>query len=180
MLKDTRRKTQAVRFNTIKKYRPYVVCYIYFNEQNMSLKNITRVDTITGSPMIIVSSDGYMRLTFEEFQQTLLVHLISGLDEDNPALLQEGTTFAEMTGYTEWVSTTRPAISIGWDWMFQSSQVDGVYYKRTSKPRSNLMLVDAQQRDLESTKTTQLIETVVDGIIWQTVVQNYISTRYAS
>lgn len=146
----------------------------------MFLKNTTGVNIITGSSIITISPDGYMRLTFEEFQQISLVHLISGLDEDNPAVLQKGATFSEVTGYTEWVSTTRPAISIGWDWMFQSSQVDGVYYKRTSKPRSNLMLVDAQQRDLGPTKTTALIETVVDEIVWQIVVQDYISTRYVS
>lgn len=146
----------------------------------MFLKNITGVNIITGSSIITISLDGYMRLTFEEFQQISLVHLISGLDEDNPALLQEGATFSEVTGYTEWVNTTKPAISIGWDWMFQSSQVDGVYYKRTSKPRSNLMLVDTQQRDLGPSKTTALIETVVDEIVWQIVVQDYISMRYAS
>jgi len=146
----------------------------------MFLKNITGVNIITGSSIIIISSDGYMRLTFEEFQQISLVHLISGLDEDNHALLQEGATFSAVTGYTEWVSTARPVISIGWDWMFQSSQVEGVYYKRTSKPRSNLMLVDAQQRDLGPTKATGLIETIVDEIGWQIVVQDYISTRYPS
>lgn len=64
--------------------------------------------------------------------------------------------------------------------MNQFSQVGGVYYKRVSKSRSNLMLVDAKQRDLGPDKTAALIETVVDGIVWQIVVQNYISTRYAS
>jgi hypothetical protein len=108
------------------------------------------------------------------------VHLISGLDEDNPALLQEGATFAEITGYTEWVSTTSPAISIGWDWMLQSSQTGAVYYKRVSNPRSNLMLVDAQQRDLGPATTATLLGKVVDKIVWRIVVQDYISTRYAS
>jgi len=146
----------------------------------MFLKNTTGVNIITGSSIITISLDGYLRLTFAEFRQISLVHLISGLDEDNTALLQEGAIFSEVTGYTEWVSTTKPAISIGWDWMFQSAQVDGVYYKRTSKPRTNLMLVDAQQRDLGPAKTSTLIETVVDEIVWQIVVQDSISTRYAS
>ncbi len=146
----------------------------------MFLENITGVNIITGSSIITISPDGYIRLTFEAFQQIPLAHLISGLDENNPALLQEGAIFAEVTGYTEWVSNTRPIISIGWDWTFQSSQVEGVYYKRTSQPRSNLMLVDAQQRDLGPNKTTALIETVVDELVWQIVVQDSISTRYAS
>ncbi|WP_036244424.1 DUF4902 domain-containing protein [Methylobacter tundripaludum] len=138
-------------------------------------------ENITGVDIITISPDGYIRLTFEEFQQVSLVHLMSGLDEgDNLPLVQEGATFAEFTGYTDWVSATSPAISIGWDWMNQFSQVGGVYYKRVSKSRSNLMLVDAKQRDLGPDKTAALIETVVDGIVWQIVVQSYISTRYAS
>ena len=130
--------------------------------------------------MLTIFPDGYMRLTVEELRQIPLVHLISGLDEDNPALLQEGATFSEITGYTEWVSTTSPTISIGWDWMLQSSQAGVVYYKRVSNPRSNLMLVDAQQRDLGPAKTATLIGKVVDKIAWRILVQDYISTRYAS
>ena len=146
----------------------------------MYFKKIAGSNIITVSPMLTISPDGYMRLTFEELRQISLVHFISGLDEDNPALLQEGATFSEITGYTEWISTTSPAISIGWDWMLQSSQAGAVYYKRASNPRSNLLLVDAQQRDLGPARTATLIGKVVDEINWHIVVQDYISTRYAS
>nr|WP_050897729.1 DUF4902 domain-containing protein [Methylobacter tundripaludum] len=58
-------------------------------------------ENITGVDIITISPDGYIRLTFEEFQQVSLVHLMSGLDEgDNLPLVQEGATFAEFTGYT--------------------------------------------------------------------------------
>ncbi|MDO9105758.1 MAG: DUF4902 domain-containing protein [Methylovulum sp.] len=146
----------------------------------MSIKNITGVNVIADSLIITICPDGYMRLTFEEFQHIPLVHLMSGLDEDNPALSQEGAVFAEMTGYTEWVSTSTPTISIGWDWTFQFSQAGQFYYKRSGKPRSNLMLVDEQQHDLGQMKSDSLIESVVDRIVWQTIVQDYISARYAS
>ena len=146
----------------------------------MYIKKTAESNITTVSPMLTIFPDGYMRLTVEELRQISLVHLLSGLDEDNPALLQEGAIFSEITGYTEWVSTTSPAISIGWDWMLQSSQAGAVYYKRVSDPRSNLMLVDAQQRDLGPAKTATLIGKVVDKIVWRSVVQNYISTRYAS
>jgi Domain of unknown function (DUF4902) len=146
----------------------------------MHVKKITESNIITLSFILAISTDGYMRLTFEELQGIPLVHLISGLDEDNPVLLQEGATFAELTGYTEWVSITSPAISIGWDWMLQSSQAGAACYTRVSKPRSNLMLVDAQRRDLGPDRTATLIEKVVDKLNWHIVVQDYISTRYAS
>jgi len=146
----------------------------------MYIKKLAESNIITISPMPTISPDGYMRLTDEELRQISLVHLLSGLDEDNPALLQEGAIFSAITGYTEWVSTTSPAISIGWDWMLQSSPEGAVYYKRVSDPRSNLMLVDAQQRDLGPAKTATLIGKEVDKIVWRSVVQDYISTRYAS
>jgi hypothetical protein len=94
--------------------------------------------------------------------------------------MQEGATFTELTGYTEWVSITSPAISTGSDWMFQSSQTRAAYYAKVSKLRSNLMLVDPQKHDLGPDRTTTLIEKVVDEINWRVVVQDYISTRYAS
>ena len=146
----------------------------------MHLTNITGVENITGLPIITIAPDGYIRLTFEEFRKISLIHLISGLDEDELVSLQEGATITEITGYTEWVSDTIPTISIGWDWAIQQTQVRGDYYKRTSEPRSNLMLVDSQQNDLGPAKTVTLIEIVVDEIAWQRIIQIYISTRYTS
>lgn len=144
----------------------------------MCLKNIIGVETITSLPIIMIAPDSYIRLTFEEFRQIPFVHLISGLDEDKPVFLQEGAVFTEMTGYTEWVGDIMPAISIGWDWMIQSTRMRDGYYKRASQPRSNLMLIDAQQRDLGLIKTATLIGSVVDEIAWQDVTQQFISTRY--
>ena len=154
--------------------------YTLLSEKNMYIKKLAESNITTVSPMLTIFPDGYMRLTVEELRQISLVHLLSGLDEDNPALLQGGATFSEITGYSEWVSTTSPAISIGWDWMLQSSQAGAVYYERASDPRSNLMLIDTQQRDLGPAKTATLIGKVVDKIVWRSVVQDYISTRYAS
>lgn len=145
----------------------------------MHLKHIKRGKVNKGLPIIVISPDSYIRLTFEELRQISLVHLISGIDEDTPVLLQKGVSFSEITGYTEWVSNTEPAISIGWDWIIQTLQAKNFHYKRVSEPRSNLMLIDAQQCDLGSVKTAILIEIILDEMNWQSVVQQYISTQYA-
>lgn len=142
-------------------------------------KNITGENIIRDSPILAIFPDGYVRLTFKELQQTSLVHLVSGLDEETTDLLRVGAFFAEITGYTEWVSNTTPAISIGWDWILQSSQLGELYYKRTCEPRNNLMLVDAHQGDLGYAKTATLIEAVVDQLNWGNEVKNYINQRYA-
>lgn len=139
---------------------------------------IPEENVITDKSPIAISTDGYIRITFEELRDILLGHLISGLDDDKPILLQEGAILTEISGYTEWVSNTFPAISIGWDWIIKPLEVNGDYYKRSSEPRSNLMLIDAQQRDLGFAKTAALIEIVVDEMAWQGVIKDYINARY--
>jgi len=64
---------------------------------------------------IRVSKDGYIRLTEKTLHAIPIRHLDSGVyrtdHRDHPA-----TRPSTLSGYTEWVSETSPAISIGWDW----------------------------------------------------------------
>jgi hypothetical protein len=135
--------------------------------------------TYNWMPTITLSQDGYVRLTFEQCQQVKLAHLISGLDENTPLELSKGATLAEITGYTEWVSATVPAISIGWDWELQGSHRGICRYRRTSQPRSNLMLIDAKHLDLGPEKTAALLGKIIDDFEWETEAREFISNRYA-
>lgn len=128
-------------------------------------------------PMITLSEDGYVRLTLETFLTTPLVHLLSGLDDDNPTLCREGASFACISGYTEWVSTTTPTVTLGWDWQLGIPKGNAIY-ARLAAPRSNVMLVDAMQQDLGPAKTLALLEAAIDALAWQEEVQTYIATRY--
>jgi len=128
--------------------------------------------------MITLCDDGYARLTHDTFLSTALQHLLSGLDEDAPAPMQEGASFAPISGYTEWVSTTTPAITLGWDW--QLALVNGrSLYVRLGAPRSNVMLVDANLIDLGAAKTALLLELAIDALPWQDEVRRSIAVRYA-
>lgn len=129
-------------------------------------------------PMIILSEDGYVRLTLETCLVTALVHLVSGLDEDSPIHSQEGGSLARISGYTEWVSATTPIITLGWDWWLDVSQGQTVYV-RLGAPRCNVMLVNVMQRDLGTATTSVTLETVIDALAWQEEVHKYIVTRYA-
>jgi len=128
--------------------------------------------------MITLSDDSYIRLTLETFLATQLVHFSSGLDEDKPISPQEGASFAHISGYTEWLSTTTPTLTIGWDWGLDVSQGQPLYV-RLDAPRSNIMLVDAMQYDLGSAKTSVLLEAVIDALAWRKEVHQNITTRYA-
>ena len=124
-----------------------------------------------------LSPDGYVRLTPEQFQAIPLVHLLSGLDPDEPLHLYEGARQTFISGYTEWVSETAPVITLGWDWRLEGSSGQARYL-RTGFPRSNIMLVDNLRQDLGSVKTAKLLEVAIDKTDWQATVQRYITDRY--
>jgi hypothetical protein len=116
--------------------------------------------------MAILSQDGYIRLTFESFQQFEMVHLFSGMDEDRPIASGVGANSSTITGYTEWLSHTVPAITIGWDW-----EVTGVQGKarliQTSTPGRNLMFVDQHGQDLGPAQTTAMLVDWLNIFHWQ-------------
>jgi len=131
-----------------------------------------------GRGFMRLSPDGYVRLTLEQFQAIPLVHLLSDLDHDEYPPLHEGASQTHISGYTEWVSETAPVITLGWDWRLEGASGQ-THYLRTGLPRSNIMLVDDQRRDLGPANTAKLLEAAIDKTNWQTTVQRLIMDKYA-
>lgn len=131
------------------------------------------------SPMITslsISDDGYIRLPPRLFRVTELQHLMSGLDGD--AVPQRLDSNADIVGYTEWVSPTNPAITVGWDWRLAA--VGGTAgCVRIADPFSNVMFVDAESRDLGSAYTARLLSEAIDERPWSPTVLAAIAARYS-
>lgn len=142
----------------------------------MVVQNGITVEPQLGECMRL-SPDGYVRLTQEEFWATPLIHLISGLDIDERPLNNEETSHTHISGYTEWVSQTVPVITLGWDWRVEGAPGQ-IHYLRTELPRSNVMLVDVQRRDLGLHKTIQLLGAIIDEMVWGIEVQRQITDKY--
>jgi hypothetical protein len=132
----------------------------------------------TQEPQITLCEDGYVRLTHDTLLAIPLQHLLSGLDEDAPAGACEGASLAPISGYTEWVSTTTPAITLGWDWQLDLAQ-GRPRYARLGAPRTNVMLVDTHETDLGRAKTAMFLELAIDALPWQEEVSRSIAARYA-
>ena len=130
-------------------------------------------------PMIHLSDDGYIRLTLLRIMKVPLVHLLSGLDEDCSESVFMESNVCEFSGYTEWVSSTVPVITIGWDWQIDVFRRGGRYV-RVGVPRSNLMILDANQCDVGPIETAWQLENLIDAISWQEETVKAISSRYAS
>lgn len=127
--------------------------------------------------MVAISKDGYLRMTVSTFENIPLVHLLSGLDEDEFDSDQIQADACGISGYTEWVSSTTPVITIGWDWRIDVSQ-GRPRYVLEGLPRSNLMFLDRQRRDLGPTQTATMLEAVVEAICWQQETAKAIRNRY--
>ena len=130
------------------------------------------------APMMTLSDDGLVRLTIEILRTIPFAHLLSGLDEhDGLSPSFEGASLGPISGYTEWVSTTSPMITLGWDWWLDASAMP-LIYTHVGEPRSNVMLVDVQHRDQGRRKTDATLETLISMLPWQAAVAEHISSRY--
>lgn len=119
----------------------------------------------------------YVYLTLAELHAGLLVHLISGMDEDAAPSLAAGASATAITGYTEWISEGGPVVTIGWDWEMRVA-ADRVRLQRVSLPSSNVMLQSPARRDLGHATTVQLLKDYVDTFAWQDATLVHITGRY--
>ncbi|HEU4842779.1 MAG TPA: DUF4902 domain-containing protein [Burkholderiaceae bacterium] len=124
-----------------------------------------------------MSETGYVYLSLAELENVVIVHLVSGVDEDAPEDCPDGAVPTSITGYTEWVSEGSRIITIGWDWQMQAER-EGVHLRRVGKPSSNVMLQSPKQGDLGPHATRALLEQFIDGIDWQPETLKYINVRY--
>lgn len=116
---------------------------------------------------LTLSQDGHVRLRFDVLKKVNLIHLISGFDLDgNTPLEASGARLSPICGFTEWISDTRPALTLGWDWEFAARE-GRLQCTRLDDPRSNIMLYDAQREDLGMLQTARLLGELVDDLDWQ-------------
>lgn len=121
----------------------------------------------------------YVYLPVEQLQIVQLVHLISGLDEDHPALAGNGACPTAITGYTEWISTEDPQLTLGWDWEMHGGGRSAAL-SMVGEPRSNVMLRQAGAVNLGHQRSAALLKEWISGYNWQLGTLQHITARYQS
>ena len=124
-----------------------------------------------------VSVDGYLRMPFTGLKRIPLLHLISGLDEGGQDCSSEAALSTDIAGYTEWISSTTPTVTLGWDWQLEISS-GGPHLARYGEPRSNIMLISGDQ-DVGRVGTAALLETFIESFDWRHEVMRQIGLRYS-
>ena len=125
-----------------------------------------------------LAPDGLIRLTVDQLLSTPLEHLVSGVDLDATIHPLACGTRTSLCGYTEWISTQGPTISIGWDWRLQTLAA-GARWVRVGLPRSNLMLTHDTGADTSWHGNLEILGTVVDALAWREILPHVVAARYA-
>jgi hypothetical protein len=121
---------------------------------------------------------GCVELPLDALLAIPLVHLVSGLDEEEHVDIKHDGKQTTISGYTEWVSTFEPIISLGWDWHLDPLR-GAPWFVRSSPPRSNIRLLDERRREVEWHRSQVALAGVVDALSWQESTQAAIASRYA-
>ncbi|RZL91505.1 MAG: DUF4902 domain-containing protein [Variovorax sp.] len=122
--------------------------------------------------------DGLLRLGLQALQNITLQHLMSGLDDGSVGQHRCGA-MTSVSGYTEWIGTQAPCLSLGWDWQLQTVGSE-VRVVRIGSPRSNVIVLDDHGRPRPWPDCLAVLAEIVDALDWQSRVLEAIRTRYAT
>jgi hypothetical protein len=119
--------------------------------------------------------DGFLRIALSDLLSVRMIHLLSGVDEDDLHSWHHCGTPTLIMGYTEWVGEGKAgAISLGWDWRLEQHEWGELACVRVGLPRSNVMLVDAANCDYGWDRNLEMLASVVDAIPWSDQTQRAI------
>lgn len=122
--------------------------------------------------------DGFLRMTLSDLLSVNLIHLISGLDDDDSLVPYRCGSVTSIMGYTEWIGGEPGApISLGWDWHLEQDVCGDVTCVRAGLPRSNIMLVDSANRDYGWDRNLEILSIVVDAMPWADQTQRALQHR---
>lgn len=127
--------------------------------------------------MVWIETDGLVRMTVQELLDVRFQHLCSGMNACRGDPIEACGTTSEWAGYTEWASEESPRITLGWDWRLHCA-CDSVVLTQDGAARTNVMLVDADRRDVGWLKNLKALSMLVRSVDWAEPVQKALAERY--
>ena len=110
------------------------------------------------------TNDGRLCLQRSELASLKLMHLLSGMDEDDRSAADCGR-LTTVSGYTEWISPQSSALTLGWDWQL-ASDYGHPKVVRLGLPRTNIQVLDDGMSPLPWEASLQVLAEFIDGFEW--------------
>lgn len=135
---------------------------------------------ITLNSKLLVSDDGLVRLTYEDFVNIQIIHLYSELNVDVTLANEISNGQTLLCGLTEWNSDgILPVLSIGWSWKFDPLN-GSADYEIDGQPFSNIMFIDdIHEKDKGKEETTNILIKCIDQMDWCEQVKKYLNWKYS-
>lgn len=120
------------------------------------------------TPILVISPDGYVRLSIEQLTLLPFVHLGSFPDSEFEEELRAQAISCKVAGFSECRSDTTPTISFGWGWYVPSHS--DLLLLAPDAVRSNVMLIDKYGYDLGNVVTAGMLSAWLRIFNWQSWV----------
>ncbi len=134
---------------------------------NPALESILH-SRLLNAPVLMLSPDGYIRLSIDDLVALPFSHLGSWSDPGFHCELIEQSIPSRTAGFSECRSDTTPAISLGWGWYVHSQS--NCLLLAPDAVRSNVMLIDKYGYDLGNLVTTGMLNAWFTLFDWQSWV----------
>lgn len=123
-----------------------------------------------------ITDMGLVQATVQELLNLGLTHFFSAVDIDPTDLSTEQRcgTVTVISGYTEWMGSTKYPITIGWDWCILANG-QAIRWQREDLPRTNIQLMNENGRALAWEDNLRVLATWVDSQFWQKDVARAVS-----
>lgn len=127
-----------------------------------------------------ILNDGLLRLGRQDLAGMKLTHLISGLDDDVEVAPRNPVCggSASLCGYTEWIGTQEPKLTLGWDWHLDDAAL-APRVIRYGLPRTNILVLDHRNEPLPWNESLHVLATFIDTFAWNTSAFQAVCRRYA-
>lgn len=129
----------------------------------------------------ISPTDGLISISIQQFKSIRFMHLISNITlNESEFSPYYDNCYSRINGYTEWISDTKPIISLGWDWTTLIKK-KGLVYIMQDHPYCNIQLVDKSHQNLPEIESHKLLKAHIDLLNWENTVSTHImmkSTKY--
>ncbi len=115
-----------------------------------------------------ITNMGLAQGTVQGLLNLVLTHYFSAVDADPTDLStkQRCGTITVMSGYTEWIGSTKCPITIGWDWYIEANE-QTVLWRRKELPRTNIQLMNENGQALAWEDNLRVLATWIDSHFWQ-------------